>query len=368
MGPFDLCSYSGNLKWLQDSTIFMVKHGSHAYGLNTETSDLDVKGVAIPPPPYFIGMQRFEQAEFKDVPANAEAVVYDIRKFCNLAADCNPNIIEVLWGSPDSYFYMTPLGAKLVQCRNMFLSKKARFTFAGYAHAQLKRIRLHHEWIRFGDRVKKPERSEFKLKEKPFIDQAQIDAVNAAINKKLDQWNLRDMTDLDNDVRIFLQKTMEELLLDIGVSMKEDLWIGAARTLGCDDNLIHELQKEREYASAVKDYGNYLTWKQSRNPTRAALEEKYGYDTKHGMHLVRLLKMCREIMETGNVIVKRPDREELLAIRSGAWSLEKLVEWATYEDNCMNELYINSKLPKSPNRDAIEKLMMELIEEFLNGF
>ncbi|AEZ66297.1 hypothetical protein phiTE_131 [Pectobacterium phage phiTE] len=37
----------------------------------------------------------------------------------------------------------------------------------------------------------------------------------------------------------------------------------------------------------------------NRNAARHELEEKFGYDTKHAMHLVRLLRMSQEILETG---------------------------------------------------------------------
>jgi hypothetical protein len=60
---FDWSSYRGNLDWLPTRTIFMTRHGSHAYGTALSTSDLDVKGVAVPPRPYLHGfVKRFEQA------------------------------------------------------------------------------------------------------------------------------------------------------------------------------------------------------------------------------------------------------------------------------------------------------------------
>lgn len=342
----------------------MVKHGSHAYGLNTETSDLDVKGVAIPPKDYFLGMKGFEQAEYKDVDQNAEAVVYDIRKFCSLAADCNPNIIEVLWADPESYFYMTPLGRRLIDMREVFISKKAKFTFSGYAHAQLKRIQLHHKWIRYGDTFVEPTRSLFGLKDEPLIPKNQLDAANASIQKQLDRWNLKDMTDLEPDVRLFVQKMMADLLSEISVAMDDNLWIGAARTLGFNDNLIEILDKERRYIAAKRDWEHYLEWKRNRNPVRAALEEKFGFDTKHGMHLVRLRRMGREILETGKVNVKRiEDRDELLSIRNGAWSLDKLNEFNAHEEEAMNALYAKSKIQKSPDRAEIDYKMIEMIEE-----
>ena len=52
-----------NLPWLKDRTILLVKAGSHAYGTNTPTSDLDIRGVAVPTKEYLIGyFKKFEQA------------------------------------------------------------------------------------------------------------------------------------------------------------------------------------------------------------------------------------------------------------------------------------------------------------------
>lgn len=111
------------MKWMDGGTILLVRHGSHAYGTNTETSDEDFKGVAIPPKEYFYGFtHRFEQAELKA--PDDDAVIYDIRKFFNLAADCNPNIIELLHVDPIDYVIVTPIGQMILDHKNDFLSKK----------------------------------------------------------------------------------------------------------------------------------------------------------------------------------------------------------------------------------------------------
>jgi hypothetical protein len=83
------------------------------------------------------------------------------------------------------------------------------------------------------------------------------------------------------------------------------------------------------------------------------------------MHLVRLLRMCREILAEGRVVVRRPDAEELLAIRSGAWPYERLIEWAKAEDQALTELMRTSPLPREPDRAAIDRLCVELTEEGL---
>ena len=76
-----------------------------------------------------------------------------------------------------------------------------------------------------------------------------------------------------------------------------------------------------EYKLAKEKHKQYWDWKKNRNESRSELEEKFGYDTKHAMHLVRLLRMAEEVLQEGIVRVKRPDAKELLAIRDGAWTL-----------------------------------------------
>jgi hypothetical protein len=118
---------------------------------------------------------------------------------------------------------------------------------------------------------------------------------------------------------------------------------------------------ERAYNAAKNEWGSYQTWKATRNPARAALEEKYGYDTKHGMHLVRLMRMGYEIMCTGKVIVKRPDAKELLEIRAGAWSYEELLDFATGMEKSIEVAASLSPLPRAPDREALDKLCIALV-------
>ena len=57
---------SPHLSWMEDGLLFLARHGSWAYGLNTETSDEDFKGFCCPPKSYFFSAtQKFHQAELK---------------------------------------------------------------------------------------------------------------------------------------------------------------------------------------------------------------------------------------------------------------------------------------------------------------
>lgn len=84
---------------------------------------------------------------------------------------------------------------------------------------------------------------------------------------------------------------------------------------------------------------------------------------KHAMHLVRLLRMGAEILETGEVIVYRPDRDELQGILRGEWSYERLEAYAEEMDAHLEELYRSSSLQNKPDRKGIEALYQEVCKE-----
>lgn len=119
------------------------------------------------------------------------------------------------------------------------------------------------------------------------------------------------------------------------------------------------------YEAALKHWNQYQAWRQHRNPARAELERKFGYDTKHAMHLLRLLKMGGEILETGQVHVYRPDREWLMAVRNGLLSYKELLELAAAYEARLGELFERSPLPAAPDAAAAEALVVELQECFL---
>jgi predicted nucleotidyltransferase len=123
--------------------------------------------------------------------------------------------------------------------------------------------------------------------------------------------------------------------------------------------------RERAYQAALKHWNHYEEWRRHRNPKRAALEEAYGYDTKHAMHLCRLLKMGHEILAEGAVRVRRPDADWLRSIRAGAMSYDKLIEYATEQEAQISGLVRNSALPDAPDEQAVENLVIALHERFL---
>ncbi|MGI0059228.1 MAG: hypothetical protein ACREBJ_05615, partial [Nitrosotalea sp.] len=203
------------------------------------------------------------------------------------------------------------------------------------------------------------------LPEQTLIPADQLMAAQAEIQKELDRFQFDFMEGLEESQKIEIRAIMSEMLAELKITADKH-FEAAARKIGLDDNFIHLMQLERQYAGAKREWDQYQNWKKTRNPARAVLEEKYGYDTKNAYHLVRLIRMCREILTTGKVLVKRLDREELLTIRNGAWSYEQLIEFAEREDLALNELYNSTTvLPRTPDKEKLDQLCIRLVEQSL---
>ena len=98
-----------------------------------------------------------------------------------------------------------------------------------------------------------------------------------------------------------------------------------------------------------------------RNPVRPELERRYGYDTKHAMHLVRLMRMGLEVLQHGELRVRRSDAEELRAIRDGALSFDALLETAAALEERMRQAVNESALPLDVDHAEVDRLAIELM-------
>ena len=300
--------------------IYETVHGSRAYNLDRPDSDTDYKGIIVGPSHWYHGyLGGLEQIE-----KSADHVRFETRKFFRLAVASNPTAIEMLWTEPADHRTVTSQGERLLQNRHFFLTKRVRSTFAGYALSQLKRIRTHRRWL-LSPPKEEPTRMAFGLPERTLIPRDQLGAAQALIE----------------------QGRLEEAELT--------------------PNFLEILAREKRYRQSRKEWEQYHAWLKSRNPARAALEEKYGYDTKHAMHLVRLQRMAIEILTEQKATVRRPDREELLAIRDGKWSYDELIDSCERLENEINEAAELSMLPDEPNEEAIEALCISIVEEVLDA-
>jgi uncharacterized protein len=370
--------------WLANNTIYMTIAGSNSYGTNIPTSDIDLRGIAISPPSYVFGLDRFEHAQAKQTASYYRGIididsddveVFSLMRFVELAANGNPNIIELLFTEESDWVIATPWWRKLVDIRESFLSKVLKHRFSGYAIQQLKRINQSYQYIK-NPPTHMPTWEEFDLHHYKFPPD-QLNAVDKILELLVESW-LIDQTDLPEHFKIKLYPEIIDMtnvvLNQIGVDyeikeLKTILERAAYRVMNFDSQFMEYLVKEKAYRAAKKNWEGYQKWLKDRNPKRRELEEKFSYDTKHACRLVQLMRMAREILTTGRVLVKRPDAEELKAIRySGTWTYPDLVEFADKEDRELTKLMKASKLPNDPDRKKISTCIEEIHSEFYDKF
>lgn len=338
-----------------ENCIFRYISGSHAYGTERPDSDKDIRGVFIAPIKYafdlfqssyvtttvygnllldivhLIDNGEYQAAREKarqsmspeqgDLNISVATVhnpgaddeMHELRRFLKLATDSNPNIVEYLYVDR-LILHETPIWKRITNKRDMFLSKKARYTFSGYAHAQLKRIMVHRGYL-LNPPSHKPVRSEFGLPEDTQIIKEHQNAILSLPEK-------------------WLKEEAREYVL-----------------------------KEKEYRKVLEHYNSYMKWDRERNKSRKELEAKYGFDVKHAMHLVRLCRMGVEIIKHGVVNVYRPDREELKGILRGKMKYEDLLNIAADTDNELEKIYESSPLRHKPDHKGISDLYISICEE-----
>jgi predicted nucleotidyltransferase len=148
-------------RWLPGNVQYETIMGSVAYGVSSETSDLDVYGWAIPPkddvfphlrgevPGFGIPKPRFQQYQDHHVHdgdalggrgRTYDLTIYGIVKFFNLAMQNNPNIIDSLFTPVNCVLHSTRVGDLVRENRKLFLHKGVWSKFKNYAYAQLHKL------------------------------------------------------------------------------------------------------------------------------------------------------------------------------------------------------------------------------------
>ena len=99
--------------------------------------------------------------------------------------------------------------------------------------------------------------------------------------------------------------------------------------------------------------------KRGKKGERPEIEVKYGYDVKAAMHTLRLLYECRELVSTGKITLPRPERDLLIRVRTGKYSLDKVLAMAQEQFAECEEAARKSFLPEKIDRAAVSKLLAE---------
>lgn len=352
-----------NIQQLKDSghIIYSVLAGSHLYGLNTPTSDIDERGIFSLP---------IEKYIFPDHPrqvncATNDTIYYEVVRFLDLAKQANPNILELLFAPEDKIIWKTSNMDIILQHKERFLTKACKNSLCGYAVGQIKKARGQNKLI-VNPIVKRKTVLDFcyiitplgtvPVKEWLYIQRGnQVHQSSYGVSKVNNARNLyfiySDYEDGRYGFKGMVNKDETSNELRLSSIPKECILMGSSMTFNADG-----------YASHCKDYKQYQEWVKNRNPERYKTNEKHGqgYDSKNLMHCFRLLNMGKELATEGTLNVFRKDRDFLLKIRCGEFKYDYLINRAEELVKEVDEEFESSSLPTSVN----DSLIKEIISEF----
>ncbi len=341
----------------QDLIVLECISGSHAYGLATETSDVDIKGVFVPPKAYFYGLDHIEQVS----DARNDTVYYELGRFIALLAKNNPNILELLATPADMVRLQHPLLAKLEP--ELFLSKLCEVTFGQFAYSQIKKAKGLNKKI-----VQPMDKKRQSLLAFCYVNtgDGKVQPLETFLAKNA--WSPSDC----GLIKLAHMRNTFALFHAEGGGYKGIITTETANQVCLSSIPEGEKQvavlyfNQEAYSRYCKQYSEYWRWVTERNPDRYKSTAKHdkGYDAKNMMHTFRLLDTALEIAEQGKVIVKRPNRDLLLAIKAGEFEYDELVAMAEEKRRQLTQSFAQSDLPDTPDRGEINRLLIELRESF----
>ena len=350
--------------------------GSHAYGLNIETSDKDIGGVFIIPQYFLLGLRSNYIEQIAD--EKNDTVFYEFGRWIELLLKSNPAALESLFISKE--FVIGPIHPAIQQIidnRDIFLTKECFQTTLGFARGQIYRATGLNKKINWPI-----------VERKTVLDFCYVPYNQGSI--QVEKWlsqnglkqrycglvplpNMHDVYGLyydfgthiiceyNTDLRDDLQMDKLANKLQDESTMKDDdkLFVKSLE-LYCEYKTIYDIipsgfhgiisensdsndvryeaiakgikpiivmsYNKDGYTCHCKKYKEYKEWEQKRNPVRYESNLKKSYDSKNIGNTIRLLHMAKELAEGKGFNVYRTwDREFILDIRNHKFEYEYIM-------------------------------------------
>jgi len=295
---------------MEQNIILEIKTGSHLYGTNVPTSDIDYVGIYIPS--YFDYLTSDKYIKELDMSVKSKGTngknlqdaidrkFYTYSNFIKLATANNPTILEMLFVNDKNIVKINDFGRTLIENRHMFLHKGLIKRFKGYSKQQSHKMEIkstkYHEMIKVLDYLK-------------IVDQMKV------------------LAELKYDKEFM--KIISEYVQIVGKYDKH-LSIG-------DINIPMSVY--------VKDAVNRLQNRIDKATHRSSLILDYGFDTKFAQHLIRLLIEGVEFLKYGELRFPLIQKDLLLDIRNGKMVIEEVFK---LRDKLLLEIESLEKTTKIP--------------------
>ena len=319
---------------LGNNIILIGLGGSYAYGTQKEdgSSDIDCRGCALNSKEEILTNKNFDQF----VNEETDTTIYSFNKLVSLLNNTNPNTIELMGLKSEHYLYLHPIGKELLDNAHLFLSKKAIYSFGGYANQQLRRMELL-----CNRNVSQSQKEQFILN---TINNAMYDIKQA----------YQDFT--NEEIKLYIDKAVQE---------------GYDTEIFMDVNLKH--YPLRDYCSVWNEMKSIVSSynKIGKRNEKAITHNKLG---KHMMHLIRLYMMCLDILEKEQIITYREAEHDLLMdIRNGKYldsndqPIPEFYEMVNNYEKRLDYAKLNTSLPDNPDYKKINDFVMSVNERIVKG-
>ena len=396
------------LKFIEDKSpgaipLLLVIRGSHAYGTNVETSDTDYSGVFIQKIEDIIGFNYIEQINDD----KNDIVLYEIKRFLDLLSSNNPTVLELLNTPEDCILYKHPIFDEVLNNRDKFITKICAKSFGGMSVQQIQKAKGQN---------KKQNWEKDKVTRKDVLDFVYVIEGEKSIPWKV--WNetkgyeerFCGVCNVPNarDVYVVYYDDEARSLFSTKLTSKMRSYVFESRlykdengdlkskplTLGYkglvktgEGNNVAESNALRlssipkgetpicnivynkdGYSEHCKDFKSYEDWLANKNEARWVDVKSHGQkiDGKNMMHSKRLMSMAREIAEGSGINVRRDDAEYLISIRRGEIDLETLIDEVESEIVEIDELFDNSNLPDSVDKNFVNDLLIKIRKNIYN--
>lgn len=375
--------------------LYLVIRGSHAYGTNIETSDVDYSGVFIQSLDDILGNKYIEQINDD----KNDIVIYEIRRFLELLGKNNPTILELLNTPENCIIYKDPIFDEVLNQKEKFITKICANSFGGYAKMQIQKAKgqdKKQNWekekterkdvLDFVFVIENEKTIPWKKWNEDFFDEKFIGAVSVP--------NARDVYALyyDEVAALCFSERIEEKTrnaakylrlennLPMGFGYKGLVKTGEGKSTPESNQLrLSSIPKGQEsictiiynkdsYTQHCKDFASYETWLREKNEARWIDVKSHGQkiDGKNMMHCVRLIDMAREIAENKGINVYRENAKELIDIRKGKVDLNSIIEKVEKDIVVIDELFKNSTLPNNIDIEFINELLINIRKKVYN--
>jgi len=387
---------------------YLLKYirGSHAHGISTPQSDVDMGGVFACDNKQLLGLGFDYKDEIAD--ERHDVVYWELGKFGNLLCKSNPTVLESLFVDKEFIVEQDKLFMPFFENRKAFLTKECFKPFGTYSASQIKKCRGLNKLItnplverkdildfcytfhNQGSMPLKQWLETYGLNQK-YCGLVNIPNMPNCYGLYYDWWNhfvdedisIGDIENMSLTVSDMYKLIVDHYNLDVydfdtvadwfkelkpagykGIMDEEgkSTSLRLSSVVKYEKPLCYVNYNQDGYTSHCRKYREYKEWEAKRNPVRYQSNLNKNYDAKNMSECFRLVQTCIEIAngQTYKVNRKGIDSELLLDIRAHKFEYDELMEILDKKVVEMNAAIENSTIPETVDANLVNDLVIDI--------